>query len=332
MKLAIAVVVLAILSVAWAADTEEVSESFESSPGMTTARVVQNVKVFLNPENVVKAKIVAHLPSQLVSDSDSETLGNAYETSNFEANEVIAEDTDSLESTSVEADESPRFAEAETESDTSPSVKTFKAELASISSVADTPGMFDIPAGKQTDANDQSQVIPLGTRVPIPAANAPGGAPPQVMDEAAIRASHLYIGHEPAGLPTGLEIKKPVDLSGSVGTEAGTDFDYSKKMKAGAKCGNGCQLRVPVTVGYVGIKEQPATSTREVRMPGDRMRWRRIHQDLKTGPKITWKQAHLNSARAHFRRASRKIDNFRRSRKLYEDTALNREVVVPIVA
>ncbi len=194
---------------------------------------------------------------------------------------MIAEDADSLEATSpalVEAE-----AEAEAEEEAVPAVKTFKAQLASIDSVADTPGMFDTPAGKPTDPTATAPApLPLGARVPIPPAN--GGKPPQVMDEAAERASHLYIGHEPAGLPTGLEIKKPVDTSGSIGTEAGTAFDYSKKMKANAKCGNGCQLRVPVMVGYVGVKEQPATATREVRMPGDRLRWRRIHQDLETTP------------------------------------------------
>jgi hypothetical protein len=311
------VVLLAILSVAWAADadTEAVSQDFASAPGMTTARVVQNVKVFLNPDNVVKAKIVAHLPSH---EADEQVLGNAFETSNFEANEVIAEDAESLESTEL-----VETAEAETPSvAASAPIRQLKAQLVRASAMTSVPDMLLNPVGTPSDAN--APVVPLGSSV------AP--APPQVMDEAAVRASHLYIGHEPAGLPTGLEIKRPVDLSGTVGTEAGTNFDYSKKMKKGAKCGNGCQLKVPVMVGYVGIKEQPASGTREVRMPGDRQRWRNIHNDLKTTDKITWRQEHLNAARRHLKRSTRKIDNLRRSRKLYEDTALNREVVVPIRA
>jgi len=320
MKGATLVVLLAILSVAWAADAdvEEVATDFTSAPGMTTARVVQNVKVFLNPDNVVKATIVAHLPSHDYEEEEEQTLGNAFETSNFEANEVIEEDAESLESTAVEA--------VEVESRASSPIRQLKADLVRVTAMTSVPDMVLNPIGTPSDAN--APVVPLGSSV------AP--APPQVMDEAAIRASHLYIGHEPAGLPTGLEIKRPVDTSGSVGTEAGTDFDHSgkwaKKHPKGAKCGNGCQLKVPVMVGYVGIKEQPASGTREVRMPGDRQRWRNIHQDLKTTDKITWRQSDLNAGRKHLKRAARKIDNMRRGRKLYEDTALNRDVVVPIRA
>jgi len=192
------------------------------------------------------------------------------------------------------------------------------------------PDMLLNPVGVPSDAN--TPVVPLGSRAAFPMPSTGSSAAAAPVDEAGVRASRLYIGHEPAGLPTGLEIKRPVDLSGTVGTEAGTNFDYSKKMKAGAKCANGCQLRVPVMVGYVGIKEEPASGTREVRMPGDRQRWRNIHNDLKTTDKITWRQEHLNAARRHLKVSTRKIDNMRRARKLYEDTALNREVVVPIRA
>jgi hypothetical protein len=286
---------------------------------------------------VVKAKIVAHLPSH---ESDEETLGNAFETSNFEANEVIAEDAESLESTAAGAEAEAQTVEAEVETElvetaeaelpaatapvsSSAPIRQLKAQLVRAAAMTSVPDMLLNPVGTPTDAN---------APVPVPLGSSVAPAPPQVMDEAAVRASHLYIGHEPAGLPTGLEIKRPVDLSGTVGTEAGTNFDFSKKMKKGAKCGNGCQLKVPVMVGYVGIKEEPATGTREVRMPGDRQRWRNIHNDLKTTDKITWRQEHLNTARRHLKRSTRKIDNLRRARKMYEDTALNREVVVPIRA
>jgi len=297
--------------------------------------VVQNVKVFLDPDHVVKPKIVAHLPHSGASDEseEQEIEGNVFETSNFEANEVREEDAESFESTTVDADvvedeqEQPSVDEAPRFKSSSP-IRQLKEQLARASANIPDALMADLPAGIRSDANAP---LPLGQHIPIPANAADLPKTPHVNDEAAIRASHLYIGHEGPELPTGLEIKRPVDTSGTVGTEAGTDFDPKKKMAPNAKCGNGCQLRVPVMVGYVGLKERPATSTREVRMPGDRQRWRNIHQDLKTTDKITWAQEALDTGRKHLNRASRKIDNLRRARKMYEQTALNRHVVVPLV-
>ena len=78
--------------------------------------------------------------------------------------------------------------------------------------------MLPTPPGTATDAN----VDPTS-----PAALNAQKAPEPVMDAAAVRASHLYIGYEdPNHLPDGTEIKPKVDTSGTIGTEAGTDFNY----------------------------------------------------------------------------------------------------------
>jgi len=336
------VLVLAVLALAHAADSdvEEVSEDFVSAPGVMTARVVQNVKVFLNPGAAIPAKIVAHLPSHgQTAETETETetqteseatpiIGDAFETSNFEANEVYDSDSNSLEASASESVEAEDASDMRFKQSSAP-IRQMKEKLSRASAASAAPEMGEIPAGTPTDANVDvtnvdAPVVPLGKEKGAPA------PPAKLMSEAEERASHLYIGYEdPNHLPTGNEyVKRPVDKSGTVGTPAGTDFDFSKKPVKGAKCANGCQLRVPVTVGYVGLREQPAESTRDVRMPGDRQRWRDIHERLKTD--ATWHQPTLNTARRHLKKAHKRIDFLRRTRKVYEDTQLNREVVAPL--
>jgi len=271
--------------------------------GFVKARIVQNVKVFLNPNNVVQATIVKHLPSADTatksSNADMEVIGDAFETSNFEAEEVAPED--SLVSDNVELVDPPRFAAPETPpSMTSPA-----------------------PAADKNDANVDPTVPVLEKLPAVP------------LDEAAKRASTLYLGYEPPGLPVG-GLKRAVDYSGTIGTEAGNDFNYAKALaeqknppKKPAKCANGCTRKVPVMVGYVGLKEQPATSTRSVRVPGDQKRYRRIHQDLKTTDKITWAQEALDTARSHLSKSARRLKKLRKTRKVLEDTQLNRHAVLP---
>jgi len=325
------VCVLAIVAVAWAADadteteTESVSESFVSAEGMTKAHVVQSVKVYLNPNAVVKAKIVKHLPSHAKAEEQSESeqeeegeskiLGNAFETSNWEADAVAEGDASSLEATSLPAD-SMRFR-------SSNPIQKLKQQLVKAApngEVADTL-MQPTPPGTPTDAN----VNPLSAE----SLNAQDKKE-IVMDAAAVRASHLYIGYEdPIALPDGTEIKKPKDTSGTLGTEAGTDFDYNKKVDPKKKCSNGCQVALPVMVGYRGLREEPAEKTRRVTVPGDKERHRAIHEDLKIPARHTWSKVEIIGGHKHLAKATTKINKLRMKRKAYEDTALNRVVRVP---
>jgi len=192
--------VLAMLALAHAADSdvESVSEDFVSAPGVMKARVVQNVKVFLNPGAAIPAKIVAHLPSHEHADADaaeteSETesapiIGDAFETSNFEANEVYDSDSNSLEA--VEADDASemRFKES------SAPIRQMKEKLNRAAAAADAnvPEMGETPAGTPTNANvDVTNVDP-----PVTPLGKEKGAPAKLMSTAEERASHLYIGYE----------------------------------------------------------------------------------------------------------------------------------------
>jgi len=323
MKLAL--VLLAFVAVAWAADadTESVTEEFVSAQGPTKAHVVQNVKVFLNPKDVVRAKIVKHLPSHQNADAEEEgeshIEGNAFETSNWEADAVSEGDAASLEATSLDSDsDAMRF-----RAGASAPIQKLKQQLVKAAPNGEVPDglMETTPPGKPTDAN----VNPLSTA----ALNAQDKKE-IVMDAAAVRASHLYIGYEdPIKLPDGTEIKKPVDTSGTIGTEAGTDFDYKKKIDKKKKCANGCQVSLPVMVGYRGIREEPAEKTRRVTVPGDKERHRAIHEDLKIPSRHTWNKLEILGGRKHLAKASTKINKLRMKRKAYEDTALNRQVRVP---
>lgn len=323
----LAVVLLAFVALAWAADTETVAEDFASAPQMVKAHVVQSVRVFLDPTNVVKAKTVKHLPSHANVDSEEsseETIsGNVFETSNFEADQVLESDAESLEASSMEGDseaDAMRF-----RAGASAPIQKLKQQLTvKAAANGEVPDglMLPTPPGTPTDAN----VDPLS-----PAAlNAQGNDKSIVMDEAAQRASHLYIGYEdPIKLPDGTEIKKPVDTSGTIGTEAGTDFDYNKKIDKKKKCANGCQVSLPVMVGYRGVRETPAEKTRRVTVPGDRERHRAIHEDYKIEARHTWDKIKILGGRKHLAKATTKINKLRMKRKAYEDTALNREVNVP---
>jgi len=321
------VVLLAVASVVRAADTDSADETvsasadFASAPGLTKARIVQNVKVFLDPAHAIPAKIVKHLPSHTHESEESESdaaphiLGNVFETSNFEADQVLETDSEALESTeTAAAADAMRF-----RSDPMHKLKA-KWERAAPAAVVADGLMLREPPGKPTDAN----IDPTS-----PAALNAQKAPEQIMDDAAVRASHLYIGYEdPNHLPDGTVIKRPVDKSGKFGTEAGTNFQFNKRVDQNKKCANGCTVRTPVMVGYRGIREHPAESTREVRMPGDRSRWRMIHSEYKVPARHSWHPVEIKAGHQHLKRASYRIDKLRMKRKAYENTALNRDVVM----
>lgn len=395
MRVAAAVVLcVALIAGAWAADEESVTEDFAVNE--QAASVVQSLAVAMNPDNVVRATIVKHLPSHDAAAEDAEAeeseqqdmpLGNAFETSNWEADQVAAADTleatsfveadaaeedeaeaeeadaeedsaddeaeadeeedlallevadedeeeeaDSDESEDESEDEESDESEAEeseeevalVEADAETSAPSFgpNAKAVKAAAAVDVPDMTTAPLGKPTNANTdptlQETAVEKALRTPV-------------MDQAAIKASHLYIGYEdPKSLPDGTELKRPVDTSGTIGTEAGTAFNYAKgQTPKSKKCSNGCQVRLPVMVGYRGVREDPAESTRRVTVPGDRERHRRIHQDFKTGEKWVWNKADLAAADKHVKGVAWRLNKLRIKRKAYEDTALNREVRVP---
>jgi len=324
------VVLLAVASVALAADVDEVTEDeFTSEDAVKT---VHSVDLELHPQSAIPATIVEHLPSHNDESEAAEIKGNAFETSNFEADVVDAKDSlvdsdgfvdaDSSEVEEVEVD-APRFS--------SQPIRQLKAmlEMRSLEAAAPVPlpSMDAVPpkADKVASAN-KLDIDSLAERAP------PGQKKP-LLDPEAERASHLYLGYEdPNHLPVG-GLKIPVDYSGTIGTEAGNQFNYAKalsdqKLRAAGKrvkhkrCANGCTVRTPVMVGYRGVKEWPATASRRVRTPGDAARIRQIHTDLKTSKRTSWRQAHLNEGRRKHRRYSRVINNLRRKRKEYENTPL----------
>jgi len=321
------VAVLLMASAVLGSDVEDVSE--DSFTSAAKVKVVQSVAVeMMSPKSVVKAKIVAHLPSSSAAaaasdeeEAEPSILGNAFETSNFEADEVSAEDS-LLTSAGVEAEaeDAPRFS--------SQPIRKLKAMLDERAAPAPQPSMNAVPPGAASDANvDPAKLAEFD---PTPAKPAAAAAPAPLVDAATERASHLYIGYEdPNHLPVG-GLKIPVDYSGTIGTEAGTDFDYARALREQkdpstikrAKCANGCTRKLPVMVGFRGLKEWPARSSRSVRVPGDHERDRRIHTDLKTSRRTSWQQAHLNKARKNLRESSRTIDKLRKKRKVYENTAL----------
>jgi len=328
MSLKVVVFVAVLIAGVWAADSdteaegEAITADFSSAEGMTRAKEVSSVAVAIDPVHTVKATIVKHLPSHSSAhaneeESEHDTLGNAFETSNFEADQVYDSDAESLESTADDAAADARFATATA---TAPAPALVKAA----STTEDIPDMTTAPLGTPTNAN-------VDPTKPAAKPLAAEKKPEPIMDKAAQTASHLYIGYEdPIALPDGTEIKRKVDTSGTIGTEAGTAFNYKKgETPKTAKCANGCQLRLPVMVGFRGIREQPAEGTRRVTVPGDRERHRAVHNAVETTDRISWAQGDLDTARSHLKKSSSKLFKLRLKRKAYEDTALNREVVVP---
>jgi hypothetical protein len=328
MKLTAVVVLLAVASVALAADVDEVSEdAFTSEEAVKT---VHSVNVEMNPQSAIPATIVEHLPSHNDEASEENAIeGNAFETSNFEADVVEAKDSlvdsdgfvdaETTEEAEEEAVEVPRFS--------SQPIRQLKAMLEMRATPVPLPSMNAVPpkTDKVGSANQKLDIDSLAERAP------PGQKP--LLDPEEQRASHLYLGYEdPNHLPVG-GLKIPVDYSGTIGTEAGNQFNYDKalandKLRAAGKrvkykrCANGCTVRTPVMVGYRGVKEWPARESRRVRTPGDKSRIRQIHTDLKTSKRTSWKQAHLNAGRRKLRRSSRTINNLRRKRKEFENTPL----------
>jgi hypothetical protein len=303
-----------------AADVDEVSEDEFTS--MEPVKTVHSVNVEMNPQSAIPATIVEHLASH--NDEESEIHGNAFESSNFEADVVDTEDSlvdsEGFEEAETAEDDSPRFS--------SQPIRQLKALLEMHSAAApEVPSMNAVPpkADRVQPAN-KIDIDALAERAP------PGQKKP-LLDPEAERASHLYLGYEdPNHLPVG-GLKIPVDYSGTIGTEAGDKLNYDRALRndklrrAGKRvkykrCANGCTVRTPVMVGYRGVKEWPARLSRRVRTPGDKQRIRQIHTDLKTTPRTSWKQAHLNEGRRKLRRSSRTINNLRRKRKEYENTAL----------
>jgi len=227
MKLAAVVVLLAVASVALAADVDEVTEDeFTSADAVKT---VHSVDLELNPQSAIPATIVEHLPSHNDESEESEIKGNAFETSNFEADVVGTEDSlvdsdgfvdaDTTEVEEVEA-EAPRFS--------SQPIRQLKAMLQMRSAAAPVPlpSMNAVPpkADKVASANNKLDLDSLAERAP------PGQKKP-LLDPEAERASHLYLGYEdPNHLPVG-GLKIPVDYSGTIGTEAGDQFNYAKALK-----------------------------------------------------------------------------------------------------
>jgi hypothetical protein len=318
MKLTAVVVLLALVSVALAADVDEVSEdSFTSEEAVKT---VHSVNVEMNPKAAIPATIVEHLPSHdNEASEESKIQGNAFETSNFEADVVDAKDSLVASEGFTEAEEVD--ADAADARFSSQPIRQLKALLEMKAAPAALPSMNSVPPKADKPKID---IDALAERAP------PGQ---KVLDPEAARASALYLGYEdPNHLPVG-GLKIPVDYSGTIGTEAGNKFNYPKalkneKLRAAGKrvkykrCANGCTVRTPVMVGYRGVKEWPARLSRRVRTPGDKQRIRQIHTDLKTTKRTSWKQAHLNEGRAKLRKSSRTINNLRRKRKEYENTPL----------
>jgi len=330
-------------------DTQTVTEHFASSPGMVKAHVVQNVKIFLAPESAIPARVIAHLPShskpadESESESDSDSVGgDAFETAQWRADAVseaeslmVDADMESdAEVVSANADTADGLLEVQAESEEA--VDTTNPNLSVIPSPSPT---VTLPVSDLKQAFDQyNNLLPTPISLNPPVAKlAPTDLPtltkaPKPMtswEENNAEANALAASQRgPNGeiipnLPGGFDIKPHIDPSPS--TPANAKFP-NRSLKLSKNCpGTKCRRSIPVMVGYVGHREQPAKSTREVRMPSDLDHYRQVHRDFKTG-KNSWLQADLDRARKHLSRSARRIDKMRKVRETLEKARLNLKV------
>jgi len=290
------------------------------------------------------------------ADSESERIeGDAFETANWQADEVsesdsLMEDADmesEAETVDGESVAQPRFAQAAPTSAPTPAA----AAAAPVKAPPLAPGAT-LPIRQLQDAlhaynAELPRPLPSDSAAPakpaaLAAAPAPVvAAPPKrkrkvnpffaydedaAMDKAeADGSARGPNGEVVPDLPGGFDVKPHVDRPPF--TAARAKFP-NRSLKLPANCpGTKCSRRTPVMVGYVGYREQPASSTRRVRVPGlDHKIIKSIHNDLKTTRKTTWLQADLDRARKHLSRSTRRIDKLRTVRKALENASLNRKV------
>jgi len=331
------VVLLGVASVLASADEgEAVTNNFVSSPDAVRPRTVQNLAVLsTSPHALIKARTVARLPHHQQQTTDTNNMpiqGNAFESAQLaEAVEVQTEDTDTegedsvdrgsemidaetvdTESEESEAseDEGPRFAEAE----------TVPVAVPPIDSRLPPPK----PIGVSTDATAPTPTQPKPAVAKPKPAPAAGNADVQRVAVGTLDGPIQRHGDKPdAILDFVKDILPTPDKDGLPDATLKTT-----KVVGKATCGKGCSRKLPVMVGWSGLNESPAHKTgRRVVLPGDRERTRARHEALKVPDKYSWKQRHLDDARKHLKRASKRIRDLRSARKKIGDAPL----IVPVV-
>jgi hypothetical protein len=298
------------------ADDASVSDTFSSAPDVVKAQIVGNVKVFANPEATVAATIVQHLPPAnadgLVMEGGAVGAVGAVDATSAAAPQADANtlEGDAFTPTAVEADvaqESLNVEENEEEGEES------ERESSTVTVAAAHPR----PRLQQVDGSESTSTSPIHQMK-------------QQLNSLA-ETSALALAAPKGGMsaepPNAEAVAKKLDPPAPKPRKQKPKPVPKPKKKAEPRCPNGCSRRLPIMVGVAGLNERPAHTTRRVVLPGDHEKVRRIHQELRTGPKITWEQRALNKGRAHLKKATRRIDKLRKIRKAISNAPLNRKVV-----
>jgi len=338
MKTLAALLVLLGVACVWASagETEVVTDNFVTAP--SAVRVVQNLAVLsADPSTLVKARTVPHLPHLrgTFAIDEAPVQGNAFDAAPTAADQVAEEDEMEL----VEAEDID--ADSETDADADAGDESRFAEAEAAPSAATAKGTGSVPSDSTDPAGPpRPKGVSKDATVPTPPQPKPVAAPAKGKDKKIISKPV----DEPQRIAVGT-LDGPVQRHGdkpdavldfvkdilAVPEKEGLPDATLKTTKAVGKatCGKGCALKLPIMVGWAGLNERPAHKTgRRVIVPGDRERTRARHEALKVPRKYTWKQPHLDKARRHLKRASKRITNLRKMRKVIGDTPLAVPVVI----
>jgi len=298
---AVCIVLLGVACV-WASASEEetVTTDFVSSSDAVHPRMVQSLAVLsARPDELIRARTVAHLPSHDAESSDLEA-----------------------------SDSGVRFAEADPAA-AAPAGAAAKKPAAGPATPSDTPSPAGPPRppGVAIDASKPTPPPPA----PVAKPTKTGGAAAAKQDEPQRSAvGNLDEPGQRHGEKPDAALEFIKDIKAEPEKDGLPDATLKTTKAVGmAKCGTGCQRKFPVVVGIGGLNERPAHKTgRRVSLPGDIARVREQHESLRVPTKYTWKQHDLDTALAHLRRSHKRIQKLRKHRKRIGDAPLAVPVVI----
>jgi len=336
---ALCVVLLSVCVWASADEGEAVTNDFVSSPDAVHPRLVQNLAVLsTSPRALIKARTVARLPHHTEEATDGNNMviqGDAFSSSHG-AEAVEVSSSDSSMAVAEEVDRGGDMIEAQ----------TVDVDVETEDSEEEGETQRQVPRFAE---GTPVQAPPVDTRLPPPkpigvSVSAAAPTPAQPLPKPAPKPKPAVAADEPQRVAVG-SLDGPVQRHGDK-PDAILDFVKdilptpdkdglpdatlkTTKVVGKATCGKGCSRKLPVMVGWSGLNEAPAHKTgRRVVLPGDHERTRARHEALKVPSKYTWRQRHLDDARKHLKRASKRIRDLRSARKKIGDAPLMVPVVV----
>jgi len=340
---ALCVVLLSVCVWASADEGEAVTNDFVSSPDAVHPRMVQNLAVLsTSPRALIKARTVARLPHHKAEATDTNNMviqGDAFSSSHaaeavevVSSSEAVAEEVDRggdmIEAQTVEAEtvDSEEGEEQDSEGEAQREVPRFAEGAPEQAPTVDTrlPPPKPIGVSVNAAAPTPAQPVPKPAPEPKPAVAVAGGEVQRVA-VGSLDGPVQRHGDKPDAI---LDFVK--DILPNPDKEGLPDATLkTTKVVGKATCGKGCSRKLPVMVGWSGLNEAPAHKTgRRVVLPGDHARTRARHEALKVPSKYTWRQRHLDDARKHLKRASKRIRDLRLARKKIGDAPLMVPVVV----